>query len=161
MANSFRSNIRNYNNAFAFSSLGANIDQSVYGPSGIYTFQIKGELMHRIGSLLPFSGQRPRFSQIYIYDSDSQHQTETRVSYHHGLLDMFIVLRLQHMLRLCNPYIHSFMTAKERFDANENVSLCLKTVDIKQSDHRRYNRPTASEIAVIMLGTGEDLQFNK
>ena len=153
-------NIRNYNNSFAFSSLDVDIDHSIYGPSGIYTFHIRGELIHRIGSLLPISSQQPRFSQIYIFDSDPQHQAETRLSYHHGLLNRSTVLQLQHMLRLHNPYIHVFMTAKERLDVSENVSLCLKTVDTDHLDHRRYNRPTASEIAVIMPGTGEE-QFDK
>jgi hypothetical protein len=37
-AKAFRDNIRNYNNAFAFSSLGVKIDSLVYGPHGIYTF---------------------------------------------------------------------------------------------------------------------------
>ena len=156
MAKLFRSNIRNYNNAFAFSSLGANIDYSVYGPSGVYTFRIKGELIHRIGSLLPVSNQKPRFSQIYIYDSDLEHQAKMRISYHHGLLDKAIVLQFQHMLRQYNPYIDVFMTAKERLSVNENIALSLKTVNINNLDHRRYNRPTSSEIAIIMPGTGEE-----
>ena len=157
MAKSFRSNIRNYNNAFAFSSLGVHIDSSVYGPFGVYTFRIHGELVHRIGSLLPISDdQQPRFAQIYVYDSDVRHQAEIRMSYHHGLLDLSTVIQLQHMLRVHNPYIDVFMTAKERLAINENISLHLKTVDIRQLDHRRYNRPTASELAIIMPGTGEE-----
>ena len=101
MIKSFRFNIRNYNNAFAFSSLSVHIDSSIYGPFGIYTFRIHDELIHRIDSLLSISDdQQPRFSQIYVYDSDVRHQAETRMSYHHGLLDLSTVLQLQHMLRL-------------------------------------------------------------
>ena len=48
----FRRNIRNYNNAFAFSSLGVKRDLSVYGPKGVYTFRIQGQLCHLMGSLL-------------------------------------------------------------------------------------------------------------
>src|SRR5437667_10190035 len=87
VAKLFRLNIRNYNNAFAFSSLGVTVDPSVYGPSGIYTFRIQGELVHRIGSLLPIQGRQPCFSQIYIHDSDPYYQSLIRISYHHGLLD--------------------------------------------------------------------------
>ena len=68
---------------------------------------------------------------------------------------MNTVLQLQHMLRLHNPYIDIFLTAKERLAMNENISLYLKTVDIRHFDRRRYNHPTASEVAVIMPGTGE------
>jgi len=62
------------------------------------------------------------------------------------------------MLRLHNPYIDVFMTAKDRrLAVNDNISLCLKTIDINRHfDQRRYNRPTASEVAVIIPGTGEE-----
>ena len=83
-------------------------------------------------------------------------QAEIRASFHHGLLDKTTVLQLQHMLRLHNPYITVFMTARERLVLNENISLCLKTIDVRHCDHRRYNRPTASEVAIIMPGTGEE-----
>jgi len=43
VAKSFRFNIRNYNNAFAFSSLGVHIDSSVYGPFGVYTVVLFGD----------------------------------------------------------------------------------------------------------------------
>jgi hypothetical protein len=32
----------------------------------------------------------------------------------------------------------------------------LKTVDAPHLDHRRYNHPTASEVAIVMVGNGED-----
>src|SRR5947199_10681411 len=48
------------------------------------------------------------------------------------------------------------MTARECLVLNENISLCLKTIDIRHCDHRRYNRPTASEVAIILPGTGEE-----
>lgn len=67
---------------------------------------------------------------------------------------MSTVLQLQRMLKLHNPYIEAFLTARERLMINENISLHLKTIDIREQDQRRYNRPTASEIAVIMPGTG-------
>ena len=82
------------------------------------------------------------------------------MSYHHELLDESIVLKLQQMLLIHNLYINIFMTAKERLSINENISLCLKTVDARNVDHRRYNRPTASEVAIIMPGTSEE-QVNK
>ena len=136
VAKLFRLNIRNYNNAFAFSSLGVTIDPSVYGPSGIYTFHIQGELVHRIGSLLPMHGQQPRFSQIYVHDSDTHRESLIRASYHHGLLHQPTVLLLQHILQLHNPYVDLFLTAKERLSSNENISLHIKTMDSQHLDPR-------------------------
>jgi hypothetical protein len=55
----FRQNIRMYNSALSFTSIGAKIDQQVAGTSGIYTFRIHGEMYHRIGTLLPDSETQP------------------------------------------------------------------------------------------------------
>src|SRR2546430_16283959 len=49
----FKQNIRMYNSALFFTSIGVNVDQEVTGTSGVYTFRIHGEMYHRIGTLLP------------------------------------------------------------------------------------------------------------
>jgi len=155
-AKEFRENIRNYNNAFAFSSLGVKIDPSVYGAHGIFTFRIQGELCHRISTLLPPDGEPPKFAQLYIYDSNPQSQAQMRANRVHDKVDVNTVLQLQQMIELHNPYVATYRTAKERLDSEEHVSLCLKTVDIPHLDQRRYNHPTASEVGIIMVGNGED-----
>ncbi len=70
----FKENSQNYYNGLSFSSVGCKMDPSVYGPHGVYTFHIQGELYHLMGSLLPADDQDPAFAQIYIYDSDPEHQ---------------------------------------------------------------------------------------
>ena len=77
------------------------------------------------------------------------------MSHHYDLLDIDIVLSLQGMLQQYNPYIEMFLTTREHLAEHSNVSLHIKLVDLAHYDARQYNRPTASEIAVIMLGTGE------
>ncbi|CAG8750772.1 9279_t:CDS:1 [Cetraspora pellucida] len=49
----FHQNIRLYNSALAFTSIGAKIDHSVTSTRSIYTFRIYGEMYHNIGTLLP------------------------------------------------------------------------------------------------------------
>ena len=95
----------------------------MYGPAGIFTFRIQGELCHRISSLLPGPDRDPCFSQIYIYDSDPQRQAGLRMGYQHGRLDENTVLALQDMLRIHNPYTAVYRMAKERLDAEEHISL--------------------------------------
>ena len=154
---SFQILIRNYNNALAFSSLGVTIDQSVAGQLGIYTFRIQGELVHRIGSLLPNIGEVPRFAQIHIHDStNTTTQAEIRMAHQHGRLNETTLLRLTSMLDEINPYFHNFRTASERLRTTNHISLHLKTVDVAHLDRRRYNQPTAREVAVIIPGTGEE-----
>jgi len=68
----FQQNIRSYNNSVAFTSLGAKLDRAItdtMNAAGIYTFRIQGALHHSIGTLLPPPGERPRFVQVYLYDS--------------------------------------------------------------------------------------------
>jgi hypothetical protein len=67
----FHEYIHNYNNTLSFSSLDIYIDYSVIDQFDIYTFHIWDELIHRIDSLLPAPDQTPKFTQFYIYDSDS------------------------------------------------------------------------------------------
>jgi hypothetical protein len=50
-AKDFRQRICSYNNALAFTFVGANLDTSV-AQLGNYTYRLHGELYHRMGSLL-------------------------------------------------------------------------------------------------------------
>ncbi|KAL6550413.1 hypothetical protein OROMI_020901 [Orobanche minor] len=65
-------NIRAYNMTFSFTSMGGKVDTSVNKGSGPYVFKIQGANYHRIGTLLPQSGSYPKFSQLYIYDTDNE-----------------------------------------------------------------------------------------
>jgi hypothetical protein len=70
-AKDFRQRIRSYNNVLAFTSMGANLDTSVAQP-GNYTYRLRGELYHRMGSLLPQPGEAPKFAQLYISDPHAE-----------------------------------------------------------------------------------------
>ena len=66
----FRENIRQYNAALSFTSLGVQIDDSVNrGGGGPPVFKIHRELHHQIGSLLPPHGKTPIYAQLYVVDS--------------------------------------------------------------------------------------------
>ncbi|PIO60099.1 hypothetical protein TELCIR_18410 [Teladorsagia circumcincta] len=65
-AKEFREHIRNYNSAFAFASIGAQLDTPRQGP---YCFRIHGQIYHKIGPARPEGGQPPRYGQVYILDT--------------------------------------------------------------------------------------------
>ena len=65
---SFREKIRQYNAAFAFTSVGVKFDESVTRSSGPYAFKIHGALYHRTGALAAEEGQNPLYAQLYILD---------------------------------------------------------------------------------------------
>jgi predicted metalloenzyme YecM len=115
-------------------------------------------LAHRIGSLLPHPGEVPHFAQIHILDSLSPiTPAEIHMAHQHGLLNKQILSRLMDIFDDINPYFHIFQTVCERLRETNAIALHLKTVDVPHLDLRRYNRPTAAEVAIIVPGTGEQL----
>lgn len=68
----FIDNIRRYNSMFAFTSIGAQQDHSVNAGRGPYCYRIHGENYHLAGTLLPKTGRTPKFSQLYIVDTENE-----------------------------------------------------------------------------------------
>lgn len=59
---------------FSFTSMGGKIDHSVNVGRGPYCFRLHGQNYHRLGSLLPVKDAKPKFSQLYVYDTDNEDQ---------------------------------------------------------------------------------------
>ena len=60
----FKNKVRKYNQAFAFTSLGATkVDRRLANNrQGIYTFRVNGQFHHQIGTVLaPQNGQDPKY----------------------------------------------------------------------------------------------------
>jgi hypothetical protein len=57
----FLRQIRSYNSLFAFTSMGASLDKAINSGSAPYVFKINGVVDHRIGSLVPNHGSKPKF----------------------------------------------------------------------------------------------------
>jgi hypothetical protein len=70
----YQTHTRIYNSMFAFSSPGMSIDEEKRGGRGPPNIRIQGQVCHRIGSLLPQDGERPKFAQLYIFDTDNEVQ---------------------------------------------------------------------------------------
>jgi hypothetical protein len=143
----FRQHIRFYNSAFAFTSMGANLDTSVAQP-GNYTYRLRSELYHRMGSLLPQPGEVRKFAQLYI--SDPHAELDGRMG-NFGGLNGDTMQSLQTMLHACNPYTSIFQTATERLQDGA-IELNLHLVNDRRTDLRRYNAPTVDEVGALMVG---------
>jgi len=157
----FRENIWKYNRAFAFTSLKVTEDHSVNeGHRGPPVFRIQGELYHRGGCLTPASNRPPTYAQLYIYDS--QAALEHRCQQNSGL-DANTLQNLQDMLLEHHPYAsiyhHAYEILKD-YDVGDDVSIRLRVAPGR--DRRRYNLPTADEVAVILPGdSGEKTQISR
>jgi hypothetical protein len=148
----FLDQIHMYNSVLAFTSLGAKVDESVIGGLGPYSFRIQGELYHKIGSLCPTEGQWPQFAQLYIHDTKHERQNRHAVM---PSLDPMMLDRLLTMMYNINPYVEVFKMARDMM-ATEGalVDLKLHLIASRTKDARRYNVPTADEVATLMVGDG-------
>ncbi|TRM58403.1 hypothetical protein BD626DRAFT_365356, partial [Schizophyllum amplum] len=149
----FRKNIRQYNNAFAFTSLGVDHDRRLNATGrSAWVFRIHGELHHWSSALERSDGGHPVFAQVYIYDASRAHAH--RVA-NNDNLDAALLLQLEHTLRECNPYALIYEHAY-RVLAAENVSddATIRLRVTPGTDPRRYNLPTADEVAMILPGDG-------
>lgn len=169
----FLSNTRPFNNAFAFASFGTSTKyREMRNPPGRgpTTFQVKGQLYHMMGGLLPPSGKQPQFAQLYFHDSDQATEVEHRLDFIYGTRnqatqtdrnsvlarnkdkDKEIITILQDLMYQHNPYAKKFKTVGQRIRSDNSPVLGLKIVCQQSGDTRRYNRPTADEVAAILPG---------
>ncbi|CAK9291044.1 unnamed protein product [Gordionus sp. m RMFG-2023] len=149
----FLTNIRAYNAALSFTSLGININNNLSNSrSGNYTFQINGQVHHRISSLLPTLGETPKFAQLYIHDSINEIENRhNQVPF----LDRCLLMELQDIVHTYNPFASQFLRVSSMIATGvPNISLNLKSTP--NFDVRYCNKPTSSEIAVLLPGDGSD-----
>jgi hypothetical protein len=157
LSKEFKTNIRQYNAAFAFTSLGVQVDHTVTCSSGPYSFRIHGDLHHLSGALMPAPGEPAVFAQLYIHDPMAQ------LRYREGRnsnLNSVIMTQLQATLHGTHPYVPLYRQAfqiimDQPADQQQDVRIRLRAD--RNHDMRRYNLPTSSdEVAAIIPGDGSE-----
>ena len=78
-AEDFMRPVWRYDSMFAFISLGVHVDSSVNVDGVPYIFRMRGTVHHRIGSLVPVSGSRPEFAQLYVHDTADEMSSRVAV----------------------------------------------------------------------------------
>ncbi|PIA41356.1 hypothetical protein AQUCO_02200045v1 [Aquilegia coerulea] len=156
LARSFRKDIRSYNAANAFSSLGVSMDKRILKGRGPTSFTIHGQLSHQIGSLLPESDKSPSYSQLYIYDPHIALDCRQKRNLH---LNPAILKIIQETLlesnELCKIYKGAYDVLKSA-NSNGGESIPIRLAYTPTTDPRRYNLPTSEDIAVIIPGDGTE-----
>ncbi|KIH68829.1 hypothetical protein ANCDUO_00836 [Ancylostoma duodenale] len=128
----------------------ATMQKSGYMP----TFKVKGQIYHRVGSLLPLPNENHKFLQIYFM-GDEEQQVNQRCGNTAGTRRN-IVLNLQRMFHQHINLVKVFKTALERMPTDE-YSIVIRADKRPAGEHeRRFNAPTVDEVAVIMVGDESD-----
>ena len=152
-ANEFRAKLREYNSAFAFTSIKCKTTNRGVVGGGPMDFQIHGTLFHRTGPLENRTHAVPDgFAQLYFHDP--AFATDLRVAFFDGLR-MSILTNLTKYLHEHNPFIPIYLTARERFRHMGGPGRILLNPQMRLiveegADQRRENLPTVSEVAVVI-----------
>lgn len=151
---SFRPHIRVANSLLSFTSMGATVDQSVTGTAGPFSYRVHGQIIHRIGSLLPNNGKLPEYLQLYIFDTGNELENRkkafTKDASTLALADA-IILELIKMLDNHNNLARTFRHARDRIQ-DAAVSQFKITLVSQPNRGRQYDLPTASEIGGLVVG---------
>jgi hypothetical protein len=165
--NHFRDQIRSYNNAVSFASMGAKIvDLPGRGP---YVFKINGQTHHKTSHMQPINKESPQYAQLYVLDStqatDIRHNHAANDNCRRDILD-----RIDRFFRENNRIAASYMLMHE-IETRESeeaiqtgqqiqiVSMALRRD--RQSDQRHYNVPTSNEIAMVFVNEDGEPPFER
>ncbi|GKD69582.1 hypothetical protein Tco_1323672, partial [Tanacetum coccineum] len=138
-SSNFIDNIRRYISMFSFTSIGAKQDTSVNQGHGAYCYRIQGQNYHRMGTLLPDEGKP-------LVNDPSASTTNNEI-------DHDLTVELRDMLDTINPLVAQFRMAGEHLvtTAEEN-KYKLRLIGTRMRDGRKYNLPTASKVATLIVG---------
>lgn len=147
---------------FAFTSMGGKVDNQINNGSGPYVFRMNGQNYHRIGTLLPEDGDKPRWVQLYIYDTENEVQNRIHASRSNDKstsIDPHIVEGLKNMLDRNNVLAQTFRMARERFKEDDYHNLTLRLIHKRTRNGRQNNMPSASDVAALIVNdTSEEIK---
>ena len=151
----FREGIRGYNSIFSFTSMGGHVDSAINTRRGPYYFLLHRQNYHLIGSLLPQPDCKPKFFQLYIYDTDNEihNRVEAMISNKKlSSLDVKIIEGLLTMLNDNNALVRSFRFARDMLQTSNVPYLKLKLICKRQRDGRQYNLHSTFEVVALIVG---------
>ncbi|CAN1164819.1 hypothetical protein LINPERHAP2_LOCUS25791 [Linum perenne] len=152
----FRNNIRSYNAAFSWTSFGAKFDPKLINSRGPYSLILCGENYHFMGSLLPPNGQRPRYSQLYVHDPNSE--VNERISQFpaaESKLRSSLIQQLQDMLDQYNVLTKTFRQVRSSLEHPQNKDLRLRITGQRIPNGKQYELPSGVELAGLIPGDFE------
>ncbi|KAH0767034.1 hypothetical protein KY290_002952 [Solanum tuberosum] len=153
----FRKHIRAYNSIFAFTSFGVQLNKELASSrKGIYSFKAQGQIYHDLPSLIP-KDDRPRFFQLYFYDTD--HEVANRMSI---LQDANLSEEVMEKIRKImeqNPYAE-FFTQLKHHSSFQNIE--IRIAANASLDQRVYNKPSVDQVAAIWVdGNNPNIPFER
>ena len=159
----FKANIRSYNSALSFASLGAQVETITNGP---YCLKIHGQVYHTTYNVNNVDENKPRkYAQLYVIDTDQANDIRTRNGAN-AACDFSVMSNLDRLIRSVNPYAQAYYNmaeverqAKSNGTYKGNLSMVFNRSLNRTA--KRYNAPTASEIAMIFTDNNGEPPFER
>lgn len=163
----FKQNIRSYNSAISFASMGAKLAANVpgYGP---YCFKVQGQIYHRTSHLHPPEGQQRKFAQLYVLDTAEAIEQRLNLPENNNCLPN--VMHELDMIMRENPYTLAFKKLSEvesqhkEYARAQNIPMPRVNMVLRRdrhSDNRRYNLPTSNEVAMVFQNDDGEPPFQR
>ncbi|GJT95965.1 hypothetical protein Tco_1091483 [Tanacetum coccineum] len=144
---------------FNMMSLGVHIDESVNNGRGPYVFKISDQLYHWLGSLSPAEGDPPRFSQLYIYDTDNEvDNCRSHFGGENSHLCRDIFEGFIDMLDTPNALVQLFRTAREKLADTYVPNFKVRLYNVVGV--REYELPTGDMLGAIVYEPGPETDMD-
>ncbi|PWA64669.1 helitron helicase-like domain-containing protein [Artemisia annua] len=139
-------------------SLGATVDDTINNGRGLYVFKVAGQIYHSIGKMCPDQGVRPRFLQLYIYDTDNEvrNRLEHFTSNGQNPLRQDIVEGLIEILDHHNALVQLFRIARDKLQDMELPEFKVRLFNVVGS--AQHELPTADDIGAIVFDSGPETE---
>lgn len=155
-SNVFLKSIRTFNSCFQMTSFGATEivkNTNANGQQFNSTFKIRGQVYHKIGSLLPMPNEPHKFLQLYFMGGEVS-RVDARCGYNNldSLFARRIVSELDALLNEHNELLRIFKSHMHKLES-DNHAIVINPDKTPAGEHiRRFNAPVADDVAGIMVG---------
>lgn len=112
----------------------------------------------------PSPGSQPKFAQLNIYDNDNEtrnRMTSVRMEDGRNSLKATIVDELRNVLNASYSYVRSYILVRDKLLQTETPTIKLHLLGKRGYDGRRYNLPSASEVAALVVGDYDAADFDR
>ena len=146
--------VRIYNSILSFASVGSHCDIPTMNRPGSFAYRIHGSNYHAIGTVENKEGDAPNYSQIYLYDKEEAKTAREAIT--NPPMRRETLSGARDMMAKFNPFARLFVDcdARMRTSGIEEMRMALRAAD-DRLDSRRYNAPSAPEIAAIIAEESE------
>lgn len=173
----FRDFFRQFNNANAFASMGANVEEMT--GRGHYCFKVSGDIYHRSSATIDIdtalnppntvSSNCAKFAELYMYDTDTSVSLRMNNDANRNC-NRNIMARVGEILSTVSPYAHSYKTLRDQYESekiiarnnNDNINqVRLVFTRNLRDDQRTYNAPNNSNDVALIFTADRDGNFTE